>query len=224
MPVMTTQTYFWINYAIYASRERVFRAWTEPDAVGRWYDDAPLGVSRDRPACAARVLHRRGGRPRDRDPLDGRRPHGRDLRGGGARGRSGGRRASAGASCSTGWPIRSATPAGTPAASGPGSPGASRSASRPAGPRRDRRPQVVVAHQQRQARGDLVVGDVRLGAAEHAVGDPAVDPVEQARQRRRGPARTASSRARWSRARMRMIAGASGLTSGRGRIRREPSR
>ena len=42
MPVMTTQTYFWINYAIYASRERVFRAWTEPDAVGRWYDDAPL--------------------------------------------------------------------------------------------------------------------------------------------------------------------------------------
>ena len=51
------------------------------------------------------------------------------------------------------------------------------------GPRGDHGPQVVVAGQQRQAGGDLVVGHVRLGAAEHAVGDPAVDPVEQSGQR-----------------------------------------
>jgi uncharacterized protein YndB with AHSA1/START domain len=39
---MTTQVYFWINHAIYASRERVFRAWTEPEEVRGWYRGEPI--------------------------------------------------------------------------------------------------------------------------------------------------------------------------------------
>jgi uncharacterized protein YndB with AHSA1/START domain len=46
---MTTQSYFSISRAIDAPRERVFRAWTEPQLVSRWFrpDDgwsAPLDL------------------------------------------------------------------------------------------------------------------------------------------------------------------------------------
>jgi hypothetical protein len=43
MPTMSsTRTYFWINHAIYAPRERMYRAWTDPDELSRWYRGAPL--------------------------------------------------------------------------------------------------------------------------------------------------------------------------------------
>ena len=109
---------------------------------------------------------RRSARGRRRSSSPGRRPSA-------ARGSA--RRAGAG---------RRATPPGSTGGVRPGKSGDDAKRQLARGPRLDRRAQIVEAHQQAQARGDLDVGGVRLLAAEHAVGDPGVDLVEGARQRR----------------------------------------
>ena len=48
---MTLKSYFAITRAVYASRERLFRAWTEPEELSRWYCGVPFEYSEvDEPA------------------------------------------------------------------------------------------------------------------------------------------------------------------------------
>jgi uncharacterized protein YndB with AHSA1/START domain len=48
---MTLQSYFAITRAVYASRERLFRAWTQPEELSRWYSGEPFELDEvDEPA------------------------------------------------------------------------------------------------------------------------------------------------------------------------------